>query len=192
MLSASELLKLGWKVENSVLIRCKELIEKNGLVIQEQLLFHLSMAWSQYLQHNFVEAWQILDEQVLLSSTINSESPSKSILLLISQANLLRSLLAVLPEELSHIPPSEDSGPVQAGVKAAQTAYTALKCYIAYAQQQQRGWDYYGQEWNVLGNFLVCAINIARVYLYIAAPREARFFLKEALNASQRHVSVLR
>jgi hypothetical protein len=150
----------------------------------------LSWAWFQYLQHNFAEAWQILDEQVLQSSSINTESPTKSILLLISQANLLRSLLAVLPEELSHIPPSDDIGPVQAGVKAGQSAYATLRGYVGYAQQY--GWDYYGQEWNILGNFLVAAINISRIYLYIAAPREARFFLKEALNAAQKHVSVLR
>jgi hypothetical protein len=99
------------------------LVEKKELVTQDQLFFHLSWAWFQYLQHNFAEAWQILDEQVLQSSSINTESPTKSILLLISQANLLRSLLAVLPEELSHIPPSDDIGPVQAGVKARLTQH---------------------------------------------------------------------
>ena len=113
MQSASELLKLGWKVDSGVLTVCKNLIEKHELLIQDQILFHLSMAWSKYFQHNFAEAWQVLDEQVLQSSVVTTETPSKSVLLLISQANLLRSLLAVLPEELSHIPPSEDTGPVQ-------------------------------------------------------------------------------
>lgn len=161
------------------------------MALQEQILFLLNKAWSHYFQHNFTESWRILIEQVLTSLAMKSESPSKSILLLISQANLLRSLLVVVPEELSHIPPPTEIGCVQAGAKATQMAYTALKCYVSHAQEQ-RGWDFYGQEWNVLRHFLVSAISLARVYLYTAAPREARFFLKEALTAAQRHVSVLR
>ena len=191
VLAASELLKLGWTLESAVLNRCQKLIETKALVIQEEILFHLSVAWSKYFQHKFTESWQILDEQVLRSPALCSETPSKSILLLISQANLLRSFLAVLPEDLSNIPPSSDVGPVQAGVKAAQFGYTSLKCYVQYAQQQN-GWDFYGQEWNALRHFLSAAVNVARVYLYTAAPREARFFLKEALSAAQKHVSVLR
>lgn len=191
MLAASELLKLGWTVDQAVLQRCQELIEKKVLVTQDQILFFISIAWSKYFQHKFTESWQTLDEHVLQSSTFVSESPSKSVLLLISQANLLRSLLMILPEELSHLQPCPDVGPIQAGVKAAQTAYTALKCYVSYAQQQ-KGWDFYGQEWNVLRHFLVGAISVARIYLYTAAQREARFFLKEALSAAQRHASVLR
>lgn len=192
VLACSEQLKLGLTLDNDVMIRCKEAVEKKGLILQEQINFHLSLAWSRYHQQEFVECWEILQEKVLNSAALSNEAPSKSVLLLLSQASLLRSLLTIMPEELSHIPVSSgDCGPVQAGVKAAQTAYTAHKCYLSYAQQQQ-GWDYHGQEWNVLRQFLVSAVNLARIYLYTAAPREARFFLKEALNASQKHVSVLR
>lgn len=191
VLAASELLRLGLKIESKILVRCQELIENKAVVLQDQILFLLNKAWAQYYQHNFVESWRIIEEHVLILPAIKAESPSKSMLLLISQANLLRSLLVVVPEELSHIPPSSEIGSVQAGVKATQTAYTALKCYVSYAQEQH-GWDFYGQEWNVLRHFLLSAISLSRIYLYTAAPREARFFLKEAMNAAQRHVSVLR
>lgn len=191
VLAASELLKLGSTIEIGILDRCHSLIENKTLIIQDQVHFLLSTAWSKYFQHKFTESLKILDEQVFQSSAMLVESPSKSVLLLISQANFLRCLLAVTPPNLSHIPPSDEIGPIQAGVKAAQTAYTALKCYVSCAQQQP-GLDFYGQEWNALRHFLVSAINVARIYLYTAAPREARFFLKEALNAAQKHVSVLR
>ncbi|XP_057379312.1 uncharacterized protein LOC130701372 [Daphnia carinata] len=191
VLATSELLRLGLKIDSKILLRCQELIENKTVVLQDQILFLLNKAWAQYFQHNFVESWRILEEHVLKSPAIKTESPSKSILLLISQAYLLRSLLVVVPEELSHIPPSSEIGSVQAGVKATQSAYMALKCYVSYAQEQH-GWDFYGQEWNALRHFLLSAISLSRIYLYTAAPREARFFLKEALSAAQRHVSVLR
>lgn len=191
LLAASELLKLGWTLETRVLDRCQELVEKKTLVTQDEIHFFLSLSWSKYFQHKFTESWQILDEKVLRSPALCSETPSKSVLLLISQGNLLRSLLSVLPEELSQISPSNEVGPVQAGVKAAQFAYTSLKCYVQHSHQQN-SWDFPGQEWNALRHFLFGAMNVARIYLYTASPREARFFLKEALNAAQKHVSVLR
>lgn len=191
VLAASELLKLGWTLKPEVLKHCHEVVEKEAVIVQDQVLFFISLAWSKYFDEKFTEAWEILSEKVMRSSVLISETPSKSALLLMADANLLRSLLAILPEDLSKIPSSADTGPIQIATKAVQTGYSALKCYVLYAQQQQ-GWDFYGQEWNVLRNFLETAVILARLYLYTAAPREARFYLKEALNAAQKHVSVLR
>lgn len=189
VIAASELLRLGLTVDSAIFDRCKDMVEKKQPALQEQIHFHLCLAWFFYYQQKFADCWRVLDEKVLLSPALNAESSSKSILVLIAHANVLRSLLAILPEELSEIPPS-DTGPIQAGLKAAQSSYAALKCYVGYAEQN--GWDFYGQEWHALRLFLFSAINLARLYVYIAAPREARFFLKEALNTAQRHVCVLR
>ena len=194
LLACSELLKLGRTVDSAVLLRCQSLVEKTTtLAIQDQVLFHLSYAWSKYFQHDFNGCWATLQERVLNSSILTSSSPSKSSLLLLTQAHLLMSLLAVIPSELSQIDSSGDeceTGAIQAGIKATQNSYTAYKCYLSYAQQY--GWDFVGQEWHVLRQFVTSAIHLARLYLYTAAPREARFFLKEALNAAQKHVSVIR
>lgn len=181
-------------MDSGVLLRYQVLVDKKTLSSQEQVHFHLSLAWSKYYQHEFGECWEILQDRVFNSTVLSSSSPSKSGMLLLSQANLLLSLLVVVPVELSQIDSSGEvceTGAIQAGVKAAQNSYTAHKCYLSYAQQQS-GWDFYGQEWHVLRLFLVSAVHLARLYLYTAAPREARFFLKEALNAAQKHVSVIR
>lgn len=72
----------------------------------------------------------------------------------------------------------------------AQSAYTGLKCYVAHAKDAS--WEYHGQEWYVLDVFLTCAVHTARLHVHTSAPREARWYLKEALNAAQQHVLVLR
>lgn len=191
ILAASELLKLGWAIKPEILLYCHEVVEKETVIVHDQILFYIGLAWSNYFEEKFIDAWQILDDKVFKSPILTSETTSKSALLLTADASLLRALLIVMPGDLSKIPQATDTGPIQIATKAVQSSYSALKCYVLYAQQQN-GWDFYGQEWNVLRHFLDTAIHLSRLYLYTAAPREARFYLKEALNTAQRHISVLR
>lgn len=189
VLAASELLRLGLTVDSLIFDRCKEIINKNSLTPQEQTHFHLGLAWFHYYQQQFDECWSILSEKVLRAPALNTDKLSKSLFVEEADAALLSSLLSILPEELGKLP-SLDTNPAQNGVKAFHSSYTALRCYCSNAEQY--GWDFYGQEWNVLRLFLVCAVNASKIYSYIASHREARFFLKEALNAAQRHVCALR
>lgn len=192
VLACAELLKLGHIPESGIMKRCERILEKKTLTAQEMIYFHVAQAWSKYYEQEFTESWEILNDRVLQSPAMSSETPSKSVLLLLSQANLLRSLLTIMPEDLSGIPPSSgEFGPVQTGTKAVQQSYTAHKCYLTYIQHQE-GWDFYGQEWLVLRILLTSALHLSRLFVYTGAPREARFFLKEALNTAQKHVSVLR
>lgn len=190
IIAASELLKCGWLLEPAVLAQCREVLDKKILVTQDEILHHLGLAWAKYNQQAFAESWKILQVQVQGSALLTCDPPSKSVLVLQSQAYVLQSLLTVLPFELSGIRQSCDVGPIPAAFKAAHAGYSALKCYSANAVHN--GWDFHGQEWYVLDVFLASAIHLARLYTYSAAPREARFFLKQALNASQKHVLVLR
>lgn len=190
IVAASELLKCGWSLERSALAQCKEVLDKKILVAQDEILHHLGQAWAKYNQQAFAESWHILQVQVVGSALLTCDPPSKSVLVLQSQAYVLQSLLAIIPCELSGIRHSCDVGPIPAAFKAAHAGYSALKCYSASALHN--GWDFHGQEWYVLHVFLSSAIHLARLYSYSAAPREARFFLKQALNASQKHVLVLR
>jgi len=127
---------------------------------------------------------------VLTSAILTSDPPSKSILVLQSEVYVLQSLLAVAPLELSGIRHSMAAAPIQSAYKAAQVGFTAMKYYVANAAEHD--WDFYGQEWYVLRVFLNSALHLARLCIYSAAPREARFFIKQALNASQKHVLVIR
>ena len=128
--------------------------------------------------------------KVLASAILTSDPPSKSILVLQSEAYVLQSLLTVVPPELSGIRHSMEQAPIQAAYKAAQVGFTAMKYYVANAAEHD--WEFYGQEWYVLRVFLNSALHLARLCTYSAAPREARFFIKQALNTSQKHVLVIR
>ena len=189
LISVSELLKRRWIVENSVLQKCEEIIGKEVLA-QDQVLFHLSLAWAKYFQQSFQECWRILYCKVFESPLLNTDLPTKSVLILQAQAHLLHSLLLLLPPNLIQLQLHQSGtpalGPVSVALKATQGAFTGLKCY------KTTGWEFYGQEWYVLDVFITCAVYTARLHMYTAAPREARWFVKEALKIAQQHALVLR
>ena len=190
ILAVSELLKLGWPVERGVFQRCQEDVNRKSVTPQDALYFYISLAWSKYHSEEFKKCWEILDTKVMRSSLFNPSNLSKSLMLLQAEANLIRSLLAVLPFELSPVVSSGENAPVQLASKAALGMFGSFKAYCISAQQN--GWAFYGQEWHVLWLLVTGSISLSRLYMYSASPREARFFLKEALNASQKHVSILR
>ena len=156
-----------------------------------QVSYHLSRAWSKFNQQSFTESWDILTStHVLESALLTNDVPSKSILLLLSQAYHLKSLLAMLSPQLSPIAVQMDQAPMQAAYRAVETGYTAMRCYVTNAVDHD--WEFDGQEWHVVGVFLTGALHLARLCAYSAAPREARCFIKRALDAAQKHALVVR
>jgi hypothetical protein len=185
VLAVSELLKLNWNVESEVIQRCKEAVDKKSTLPQDAQYFFVCLAWSKYYNKDFEECCQILETKIPTTGNV-----SKSVMLVQAEAYHLRSLLAMMPPELCPIVPSGDNGPAQMAFKSALASIGSYKAYISVTQK--KGWDFYGQEWHVLCLLVTSCINLSRIYMYTALPREARFFLKEALNATQKHVAILR
>ena len=191
ILAVAELLKLSWPVESGVFQRCQDYVNRKEAPQLGALNFYISLAWSKYHSEEFKKCWEILDTKVMRSSLFTPANLyNGSVILLQGEANLIRSLLAVLPFELSPVVSSGENGPVQIASKAALAIYVSFKAYCSNAQHN--GWDFYGREWHVLCLLVTACISLSRLYMYSASPSKARIYLNEALNASQKHVSMLR
>ena len=185
ILAVSELLKLNWNVESEVIQRCKDAVDKKSTLPQDAQYFFVCLAWSKYYQEDFKECCQILETKVPISGNV-----SKSVMLVQAEAFYIRSLLAMVPPEMHPTVSSNENGPAQMAFKSALACIGSYKAYVSISNK--KGFDFYGQEWHVLSLLVISCVNLSRTYMYSALPREARFFLKEALNATQKHVVILR